>query len=72
MFDLVSPVKRKFEGKTIIEGVTTTDQYQIVGYTYWPATGRLVIKNRMNEIRYQGTINSIGDFARALKKADQK
>lgn len=69
-FDINPPVRRQWEGKVIIEGVTRTNNFKVVGYTYWPGNGRLVIKDTLNQVRFQGTIKNLADFGKAMKKAD--
>lgn len=71
LFDIYPPVKRKWNGKTIIEGVTKTDNFKVVGYTYWPGTGFLVIKDTLNRILFQGKVNNMVDLGKAMKKADK-
>ncbi len=70
-FDINPPVKRTWEGRQIIEGVTRTDNFKVVGYTYWPGDGSLVIKNTLNRVLFNGKVKDMAGFGKAMKKADK-
>lgn len=67
-FDLEAVEPRR----EVIEGVTFTDSYNQVGFTYDLGDGTLTIKNLGNQILFSGVIASTEDFEKALKKADKK
>jgi len=72
-FDTQRPVYRGAGKGRVIEGVTYTDNFEMVGYTYAPATGLLVIKsqNPLNVEQYRGRIKDEAGFERAIKRASR-
>lgn len=62
-------------GEEFFDGITFTDNYRQVGFTYYPKTGMLYISCLTSDgnIRlFEGAIESIDDFEAAIKKADKK
>lgn len=72
-FDTQCPVYRGNGKRRTIEGVTYTDNFEIVGYTYTPATGFLIIKsqNPLNVEQYRGRVMDVAGFERAVKRASK-
>lgn len=83
----VSLVKRKeddwVEGGQVLEkgqeyfdGVTFTDNFKQVGFTYWPEQRKLTIAcltvDKKNVELFVGQIESMEEFEAAIKKADKK
>ncbi len=83
----VSLVKRKLEdwvedgqvleeGQTYFDGVTFTDNFRQVGFTYWPEDRKLTIAcltaDKKSVELFAGQIESMEEFEIAIKKADQK
>jgi hypothetical protein len=72
LFDSQRAVERMVDGKRAIEGVTFTDNFIKVGFTYYISSGELSMKNIHNQQLFFGKIASTEDFERAVKKADKK
>jgi len=72
LFDSQRAIERKVDGKRAIEGVTFTDNFIKVGFTYYIDSGELSIKNIHNQQLFLGKISSAEDFEKAIKKADKK
>ena len=72
-FDTQPPVYRRGAKGRVIEGVTYTDNFEMVGYTYNPTSGFLVIKSRdpMNVVQYRGRIKDEDGFEKAIKRASK-
>lgn len=64
------------EGQTYFDGVTFTDNFKQVGFTYWPEQRKLTIAcltaDKKNVELFVGQIESMEEFEAAIKKADQK
>lgn len=73
-FDRQRPVYRKVgrDPYATIEGATYTDNFRLLGWTYWPKTGQIKFKTTENVLVYSGVIEKISDFEKAVKKADKK
>lgn len=63
------PRQRKEEA---IEGTTFTDDFNEVGFTYYPSDGLLRVVNTGNVELFKGVIATREDFEKALKRADRK
>jgi hypothetical protein len=72
LFDSQKAVERMVDGKRAIEGVTFTDNFIKVGFTYYISSGELSMKNIHNQQLFFGKIASTEDFEKAIKKADKK
>lgn len=73
--DDLDPFPRKKE--PVIEGVTFTDEYHQVGYTYHELDGILFLnywddKNKKNVRLFEEKIETMDEFEVYLKKADKK
>jgi hypothetical protein len=56
----------------VIEGVTYTDNFNLVGFTYNLRDSSIQIVNKQNQILYKGFIYTPEEYEKALKKADRK
>ena len=72
LFDTQKVVERKVDGKRAFEGVTFTDNFIKVGFTYYLNNGILSIVNTENQKLFFGKISSMEDFEKAIKKAGKK
>lgn len=76
VFDSQRPVKRRVNNRErqewAYEGVTTTDNFVKVGWSYYLSDGVLSIKNEQNQQLFLEEITKPGDFETAMKKADKK
>lgn len=84
LFDRQRPVKRdvpsRYDGserEQVIEGVTITDNYHMIGYTYFLSDGMLYLncfdeENQSNVRLLEKHIGIYADFEKCLKQADKK
>ncbi len=72
MFDKQKFVSRKVDGKKSYEGATFTDNFVLVGITYFVGSGQLSIKNTGNKQLFLGKVTTPKEFSAAMKKADKK
>ena len=75
-FDRQRVVKRQitFNGRRrwVYEGTTYTDNFVLVGFTYFLSDSTLRIVNTDNQVLFFGKIASAEDFEKAIRKADKK
>jgi hypothetical protein len=72
LFDGQKAIKRRVHGRYAFEGTTHTDNFILIGFTYYLDNGELSIKNIHNDVLFFGKISSMEDFEKAVKKADKK
>lgn len=74
LFDWQRPVYRKIglDPYATIEGATYTDNFNLLGWTYWPDSGKIQFKTIENIVVFNGVIKTVGDFEKAIKRADKK
>ncbi len=81
LFDKQNPVRRSInirkKKEKVIEGVTSTNKYNEVGYTYCLFDGMLYMNywdkiEKKNVRLFKEIITSVEDFEKCLKKADKE
>lgn len=84
LFDRQRPVRREIPSRTdwrrkeqVIEGVTVTDNFHMIGYTYFLSDGTLYLncfdKEKQCNVRLlEKHIDTYADFEKYLKQADKK
>lgn len=74
LFDGQEPAYRrvKNDNHATIEGTTYTNNFRLLCWTYWPKSGAIEFKTTSNALAYSGTIKTIDDFEKAVKRADKR
>lgn len=71
----LSQRRDKKRRRKIIEGLTFTDNYRQVGFTYYPGNGELTVscldETQGQQRLYEGKIKTIGDFEVVMRQVDK-